>query len=139
MAVFLPPTNYQKLKCGRVNAFFPPKKTVAQMAEAAEGHFTTEALMRKQDLTPTKSGRVREKNESNIIQPSVSPKKIILQSVDEFDHELKKTLLVSKTSPSSSSSSSSSSKEEEEEDIMPEGYLEAPLAYDAVWAVALGE
>ncbi len=25
------------------------------------------------------------------------------------------------------------------EDVMPEGYLEAPLAYDAVWAVALGE
>ena len=23
-------------------------------------------------------------------------------------------------------------------DIMPEGYLEAPLAYDAVWATALG-
>ena len=23
--------------------------------------------------------------------------------------------------------------------IMPEGYLEAPLAYDAVWAVALGK
>jgi len=22
--------------------------------------------------------------------------------------------------------------------IMPEGYLEAPLAYDAIWAVALG-
>ena len=24
------------------------------------------------------------------------------------------------------------------EGIMPEGYLEAPLAYDAIWAVALG-
>ncbi len=24
-------------------------------------------------------------------------------------------------------------------DIMPEGYLEAPLAYDAVWATALGK
>ena len=24
-------------------------------------------------------------------------------------------------------------------DIMPEGYLEAPLAYDAVWAMALGK
>lgn len=23
--------------------------------------------------------------------------------------------------------------------IMPEGYLEAPLAYDAIWAVALGK
>ena len=23
-------------------------------------------------------------------------------------------------------------------EIMPEGYLEAPLAYDAVWATALG-
>ncbi len=22
--------------------------------------------------------------------------------------------------------------------IMPEGYLEAPLAYDAIWAIALG-
>ena len=22
--------------------------------------------------------------------------------------------------------------------VMPEGYLEAPLAYDAIWAVALG-
>jgi hypothetical protein len=25
-----------------------------------------------------------------------------------------------------------------DKDIMPEGYLEAPLAYDAVWATALG-
>ena len=23
--------------------------------------------------------------------------------------------------------------------IMPEGYLEAPLAYDAIWAIAFGE
>ena len=26
-----------------------------------------------------------------------------------------------------------------EHGIMPEGYLEAPLAYDAIWAVALGK
>lgn len=25
-----------------------------------------------------------------------------------------------------------------DKNIMPEGYLEAPLAYDAVWAMALG-
>ena len=25
------------------------------------------------------------------------------------------------------------------EGVMPEGYLEAPLAYDAIWAVALGK
>lgn len=25
------------------------------------------------------------------------------------------------------------------QDIMPEGYLEAPLAYDAIWAIALGK
>jgi hypothetical protein len=25
-----------------------------------------------------------------------------------------------------------------DKNIMPEGYLEAPLAYDAVWATALG-
>ena len=26
-----------------------------------------------------------------------------------------------------------------DKNIMPEGYLEAPLAYDAIWAIALGK
>ncbi len=36
------------------------------MAEAAEGHFTTEALMRKQDQSPTISGRVNVKRNLKI-------------------------------------------------------------------------
>ncbi len=37
------------------------------MAEAAEGHFTTEALMRKQDQSPTISGRVNIKRNLNYL------------------------------------------------------------------------
>ncbi len=83
------------------------KCSAAQMAEAAEGHFTTEALMRKQDSAPTISGR----------------------TVEEFDRELKNVMLRTKRMQASSTL---------DPDVMPEGYLEAPLAYDAVWAVALG-
>merc|ERR1719323_2235781 len=79
--------------------------TQDQMIEAAQGHFTTEALMRKQNKKErTYSGR----------------------SVNGFDESLKKRM-----------KKDSSLREMMEKDKMPEGYLEAPLAYDAVWAVAL--
>ena len=35
--------------------------TAAEMAEAAEGHLTTEALQWKMDNSPTVSGKVRKK------------------------------------------------------------------------------
>merc|ERR1719422_2492357 len=79
--------------------------TQDQMIEAAQGHFTTEALMRKQNKKErTYSGR----------------------TVNGFDESLKKRM-----------KKDSSLREMMEKDKMPEGYLEAPLAYDAVWAVAL--
>ncbi len=52
-----------------------------------------------------------------------------LQSVEAFDRELRDVLLRQQKMSFTSGG----------EDVMPEGYLEAPLAYDAVWAVALGE
>ncbi len=51
------------------------------------------------------------------------------QSVEAFDRELRDVLLRQQKMSFTSGG----------EDVMPEGYLEAPLAYDAVWAVALGE
>ena len=45
--------------------------------------------------------------------------------MEQFEEELK-SILVSKYTGVN-------------QGIMPEGYLEAPLAYDAIWAVALGK
>lgn len=78
--------------------------TVSQMTEAAEGHFTTEALQWNQDDTETISGK----------------------TVDEFADQLKGLL---RDNPRYAKNV--------DKGIMPEGYLEAPLAYDAIWAVAL--
>lgn len=75
--------------------------TLAQMEEAAEGHFTTEALQWNQDHSPTISGK----------------------SVDNFKDRLEDVLREKYAGVA--------------QGIMPEGYLEAPLAYDAIWAVAL--
>ena len=47
------------------------------------------------------------------------------QTVDDFDRRLKRLL--------------SPNYDGVKHGIMPEGYLEAPLAYDAIWAVALGK
>ena len=47
------------------------------------------------------------------------------QTVDDFDVQLQ-NLLQKKYSGVA-------------QGIMPEGYLEAPLAYDAIWAIALGK
>jgi len=79
--------------------------TQEQMIEAAEGHFTTEALMWNQNSEEvTSSGRtVSQFNDS---------------LMDRLRADPSYALMLSK-------------------DIMPEGYLEAPLAYDAVWAMAL--
>ena len=71
------------------------------MEEAAEGHFTTEALQWNQDHSPTISGK----------------------SVDDFKHKLEDMLREKYAGVA--------------QGVMPEGYLEAPLAYDAIWAVAL--
>ena len=82
------------------------KCTQAQMIEAAQGHFTTEALMRNQNKKEkTYSGR----------------------TVEEFDKALKNSM-----------AKEAKYQEMFKENKMPEGYLEASLAYDAVWAVALG-
>ncbi len=50
------------------------------------------------------------------------------QTVADFDYLLRQKLL---STPGFAANEASG--------IMPEGYLEAPLAYDAIWAVALGE
>ena len=82
------------------------KCTQAQMIEAAQGHFTTEALMRNQNRKEkTYSGR----------------------TVEEFDKALIDSM-----------AKEAKYREMFKEKKMPEGYLEASLAYDAVWAVALG-
>ena len=79
--------------------------TQDQMIEAAQGHFTTEALMRNQnEKEKTYSGRTVKDFDSALI--------------DMMAQEARYREMISKNK-------------------MPEGYLEAPLAYDAVWAVAL--
>jgi hypothetical protein len=50
---------------------------------------------------------------------------LYFQTVDDFDRRLKRLL--------------SPNYDGVKRGIMPEGYLEAPLAYDAIWAVALGK
>ena len=50
---------------------------------------------------------------------------LYFQTVDDFDRRLKRLL--------------SPHYDGVKHGIMPEGYLEAPLAYDAIWAVALGK
>jgi hypothetical protein len=49
---------------------------------------------------------------------------LFFQTVDDFDLQLR-TLLMTKYAGVA-------------QDKMPEGYQEAPLAYDAIWAIALG-
>ena len=79
--------------------------TQEQMIEAAQGHFTTEALMRNQnEKERTYSGRTVKDFDAALVKMMGEDKKL-----GEMINKGK----------------------------MPEGYLEAPLAYDAVWAVAL--
>jgi len=79
--------------------------TQDQMIEAAQGHFTTEALMWNQNRNErTYSGR----------------------TVEEFEKALRESMAKDKKY-----------KEMFNKNKTPEGFLEAPLAYDAVWAVAL--
>ncbi|XP_040570916.2 LOW QUALITY PROTEIN: gamma-aminobutyric acid type B receptor subunit 1-like [Lepeophtheirus salmonis] len=79
--------------------------TIIQMAEAAEGHFSTESLMKNQDT---------------------SLKTISGNTVADFEYKLNlKLMQIAKY------------ERDVKYGIMPEGYLEAPLAYDAVWAIAL--
>ena len=80
--------------------------TQDQMIEAAQGHFTTEALMWNQNRKEqTYSGR----------------------TVDQFEEALRESMAKDKKY-----------KEMFNKNKTPEGFLEAPLAYDAVWAIALG-
>jgi len=79
--------------------------TQDQMIEAAQGHFTTEALMWNQNRKEqTYSGR----------------------TVDQFEEALRESMAKEKKY-----------KEMFNKNKTPEGFLEAPLAYDAVWAIAL--
>ena len=80
--------------------------------QAAQGHFTTEAEMWNQNKA--------ELTSSN-------------RTVTEFEEELRRKMTDRETNPRASRYQEMFSK-----DKKPEGYLEAPLAYDAVWAVALG-
>jgi gamma-aminobutyric acid type B receptor len=91
------------------------------MRIAAEGHLTTEALMWNQNNEKTISGMVTFK----FIKTSCLSNILKLQTSDDFRERLNEAL----------------KKENYDIDNMryPEGYQEAPLAYDAVWAVALGK
>lgn len=87
--------------------------TYDQMKAAVEGHLTTEALVRNQDDRRTLSGYTSE------------------DWLKRYDEELvkndRKILTISTTKEQQRSSSVA----------RPEGYQEAPLAYDAIWATAL--
>ena len=98
--------------------------TREQMKEAAEGHLTTEALNWNQDLEErTISGMV-----SAIIKfiiPFANPPRFFAfdQTVEDYRKRLNGELL----------------KNGHDVNVrFPDGYQEAPLAYDAIWAVALG-
>jgi len=82
--------------------------TQDQMIEAAQGHFTTEALMWNQNKQEkTYSGR----------------------TVDQFEQALRESM--------TNGENGKKYKEMFNKNKTPEGFLEAPLAYDAVWAIAL--
>jgi len=96
--------------------------TVEQMRIAAEGHLTTEALMWNQNNQTTISGMTAE--EFRLVLLLYPLLKFLLQCAFFLRrHRLNQALI------------------EEGYDInhdrYPEGYQEAPLAYDAVWSVAL--
>ena len=78
--------------------------------KAAQGHFTTEALMWNQNRKEqTYSGR----------------------TVDQFNQTLRESM--------AKGENGKKYKEMFNKNKTPEGFLEAPLAYDAVWAIALGK
>lgn len=95
-----------------------------QMRKAAEGHLTTEALMWNQNNQTTISGMTAEEFRW-VFNSSLDPLlvKLFLTKSDYYRHRLNQALI------------------DEGYDInhdrYPEGYQEAPLAYDAVWSVAL--
>ena len=60
-----------------------------------------------------------------VLELSLEPRLFRFQTVDDFDVQLQ-NLLQKKYAGVA-------------QGIMPEGYLEAPLAYDAIWAIALGK
>lgn len=111
--------------------------TYEQMKMAVEGHITTEGLVLNQDNRLTASGytssdwlrryqfelskRAREgilitAKDSNSIEPNQNPFTLRTNSISTFNQSYP-----SPTSPSA----------------RPEGYQEAPLAYDAIWAIAI--
>ena len=98
--------------------------TQQEMEKAAQGHFTTEAQQWNQDTRAlTISGQVRIITVCKMKILAKHMNEFFFQTVDDFKLKLDKVL-----------------REKHEgvaQNIMPEGYLEAPLAYDAIWAVAL--
>nr|CAD7406403.1 unnamed protein product [Timema cristinae] len=115
--------------------------TKEQMKVAAEGHLTTEALMWNQGNQRTISGKVRKpvyhlRQGVGTSVPSqarcrnqctISGKNCVglFQTSEDFRVRLNEML--------------QKSGYEIDHNRFPEGYQEAPLAYDAVWAVALGK
>lgn len=90
------------------------------MRIAAEGHLTTEALMWNQNNESTISG---------MVCIHFQLKWLLLFELFQTSNDFRKRL------------NEALKKENYDIDNMryPEGYQEAPLAYDAVWAVALGK
>lgn len=101
--------------------------TAEQMRMAAEGHLTTEALMWNQNKEETTISKMVSPP-SHQPCPSRSLKSLFLtwlslQTSEDFRLRLNEVL---------------SKKYDIANKRYPEGYQEAPLAYDAVWSVALG-
>nr|CAD7265012.1 unnamed protein product [Timema shepardi] len=96
--------------------------TKEQMKVAAEGHLTTEALMWNQGNQRTISGKVREPT-YHLGQGEGTSVPSRDKTSEDFRVRLNEML--------------QKSGYEIDHNRFPEGYQEAPLAYDAVWAVAL--
>ena len=93
-----------------------------QMKEAAEGHLTTEALNWNQDNSRTISGMVNTHFSYSITIFILTS--FYLKTVEDYRKRLNGELL----------------KNGHDVNVRtPDGYQEAPLAYDAIWAVALGK
>lgn len=129
--------------------------TYEQMKMAVEGHITTEGLVLNQDNRRTISGytssewlrryqfelskRARDgvlvtspeqAATANSISPSLTAPKFAPLVLDDLSIVPKQTSLLANQSISAQQPIGSAS-------TRPEGYQEAPLAYDAIWAIAL--
>lgn len=99
--------------------------TLEEMKKAVEGHLTTEALVRNQDDRTTLSGYTSK------------------EWLKRFDQELARIETIGKSLVSSQLPQSRQPLNKTQNNPKPttlerpEGYQEAPLAYDAIWAIAL--